>query len=141
GGLTGVLNRRSFDQALTDSAIAAVGEGGRLGILILDIDHFKEYNDSLGHQAGDDALRRVAAACASCVRGGDVFARYGGEEFAAIVPGASMEDLSMIADRMRSNVGGLAMPRADGASLTISIGGASHAPSSMQEALEILRSA
>jgi diguanylate cyclase (GGDEF)-like protein len=138
-GLTGVLNRRSFDQAMTDAANGAVGEGARLGILILDIDHFKDYNDSLGHQAGDEALRRVATACASCVRGGDIFARYGGEEFAAIVPGASMEDLTMIADRMRANVGALAMPRGDGAPLTISIGGASQSPASMQAALAILR--
>jgi diguanylate cyclase (GGDEF)-like protein len=140
-GLTGVLNRRSFDLAYSDSWNAAAIGRSRIGILIIDIDHFKEYNDSFGHQAGDEALRRVAAACAACVRGRDAFARYGGEEFAAIVPDASIEDLIMIADRMRANVRALQVPRADGAPLTISIGGASEAPVSPQGALACLRAA
>lgn len=140
-GLTGVLNRRSFDQAMTDASAAAVSGRERLGILFVDIDHFKEYNDTLGHQAGDEALRRVAAICAACVRGGDIFARYGGEEFAAIVPRATMDELTMIADRMRANLAFAEMSRADGMPLTISIGGASDEPSTQQAAYQILRAA
>ncbi|MGH7715766.1 MAG: diguanylate cyclase, partial [Vulcanimicrobiaceae bacterium] len=140
-GLTGVLNRRSFDQALEAAATRAIAGKKPLGVLIMDIDHFKEYNDALGHQAGDAALRAVAQACASCVRAGDVFARYGGEEFAAIVADAALEDLQRIADRMFIALDALAIPRGDGTTLTISIGGANGAPLSPRDAPEILHAA
>ncbi len=140
-GLTGVLNRRSFDQALDAAAARAVATQKPLGILILDIDYFKDYNDGLGHQAGDEALRAVAQACASCVRTGDVFARYGGEEFAAIVVDSTLEDLQRIADRMFIALSVLAIPRGDGTLLTISIGGANGLPLSPRDAVEIVHAA
>lgn len=140
-GLTGVLNRRSFDQALDDAATRAVATKKALGVLIMDIDHFKEYNDALGHQAGDEALRAVAQACSSCVRAGDVYARYGGEEFAAIVSDATIEDIQRIADRMFIALNALAIPRGDGTTLTISIGGANGMPLSPRDAIEILHAA
>jgi diguanylate cyclase (GGDEF)-like protein len=140
-GLTGVLNRRSFDQALDDAATRAVATKKALGILILDIDFFKEYNDALGHQAGDEALRAVAQACSSCVRAGDVFARYGGEEFAAIVSDATIADIQRIADRMFIALNSLGIARGDGNTLTISIGGANGAPLSPRDAAEILHAA
>lgn len=140
-GLTGVLNRRSFDQALDAAASRAIAEAKPLGVLILDIDHFKDYNDALGHQAGDEALRAVALTCGSCVRTGDVFARYGGEEFAAIVPDATLDELQRIADRMCVALAQLGIPRADGTRLTISVGGASGTPSSHRDAAEILHAA
>jgi diguanylate cyclase (GGDEF)-like protein len=140
-GLTGVLNRRSFDQALDDAATRSVATKKPLGILILDIDHFKDYNDGLGHQAGDEALRAVAQACGSCVRTGDIFARYGGEEFAAIVVDSTIEDLQRIADRMFIALSALAIPRGDGTLLTVSIGGANGTPLSPRDAAEILHAA
>ena len=140
-GLTGVLNRRSFDQALDNAATRAVATNKSLAVLILDIDHFKEYNDLLGHQEGDEALRLVAQACSSCVRTGDVFARYGGEEFAAIVVDATLEDLQRIADRMFAALAELAIPRGDGGMLTISIGAANGMPLSPRDATEILQAA
>jgi len=140
-GLTGVLNRRSFDQALDDAAARSVVTKKPLGVLILDIDHFKDYNDALGHQAGDEALRAVAQACGSCVRTGDVFARYGGEEFAAIVVDSTLEDLQRIADRMFIALSTLAITRGDGTLLTISIGGANGTPLSPRDAAEILHAA
>lgn len=140
-GLTGVLNRRSFDQALDDAATRSIATKKPLGVLILDIDHFKDYNDGLGHQAGDEALRAVAQACGSCVRTGDVFARYGGEEFAAIVVDSTLEDLQRIADRMFIALSALSIPRGDGNPLTISIGGANGTPLSPRDATEILHAA
>jgi two-component system, sensor histidine kinase LadS len=116
-GLTGVLNRRAFDDALEGTVRRFNAARSPVGALILDIDEFKAFNDRLGHLEGDDCLVRVARACAACVRNGDVFARYGGEEFAAIVPGAGVAELQDIADRMMQAVAGLGV--------TISIGGAS----------------
>ncbi|MGA3037269.1 MAG: diguanylate cyclase [Vulcanimicrobiaceae bacterium] len=140
-GLTGVLNRRSFDQALDAAATLAVATGKSLAVLILDIDHFKDYNDLLGHQEGDEALKLVAQACGACVRTGDIFARYGGEEFAAIVSDATLEDLQRIADRMVAALAELAIPRGDGSMLTISIGAANGTPLSPRDATEILEAA
>ena len=116
-GLTGVLNRRAFDRQWGLAWNVAVSRGGMLGILMIDIDHFKDYNDRFGHPAGDECLRAVAQACAGCVRSNDLFARYGGEEFAAIVPSATYDDLEQIADRMRDAVDELGI-------VTISIGAA-----------------
>lgn len=127
-GLTGVLNRRAFDAALHQAIAEAASSHASLGVLMIDIDHFKPYNDSLGHQAGDEALQAVARACGSCVRAGDIFARYGGEEFAAIVPGASDEELQAIAERMRASTVALGRLHPDGSPLTVSIGGWSTQP-------------
>ena len=123
--LTGVLNRRAFDRGLADAWHTGAARGQRLGLLMIDIDHFKRFNDRYGHPAGDECLRKVAQACAGCVRGGDLFARYGGEEFAAIVPSGSMEDLAAIAWRMRAAVADLAIPHESASGIvTLSIGGA-----------------
>jgi diguanylate cyclase (GGDEF)-like protein len=96
--LTGVLNRRAWDQALA----SAVRKGsGSLYIALLDLDHFKGYNDRNGHPAGDDLLRRAATAWRSAVRAVDVVARYGGEEFAVLLAGCE-EDVALdIAERLR----------------------------------------
>jgi diguanylate cyclase (GGDEF)-like protein len=93
-----VLNRRAWDQALA----SAVRKGsGPLYIALLDLDHFKGYNDRNGHPAGDDLLRRAATAWRSAVRAVDVVARYGGEEFAVLLAGCE-EDVALdIAERLR----------------------------------------
>jgi diguanylate cyclase (GGDEF)-like protein len=105
------------------------------GILILDLDHFKKYNDTHGHLAGNDALQRVARVIREAVRSVDFPARYGGEEFAVIVPQIDAAALSAIAERIRASVE--AMP---GTSVTVSIGGALY-PADGQAADDLFRAA
>ncbi|NLX53150.1 MAG: GGDEF domain-containing protein [Deltaproteobacteria bacterium] len=85
--LTGLANRRRFNKTLADELARHIRSGEPLALIMTDIDHFKLYNDLLGHQAGDDCLRRVAAAHQKCAgRPYDLAARYGGEEFTLILP-------------------------------------------------------
>lgn len=88
--LTGLGNRRCFDQTLETEWQRAARSGTPLSLLMVDIDHFKRYNDHFGHPAGDEALRRIARALGACVRrAGELVARYGGEEFVLLLPGAN----------------------------------------------------
>jgi diguanylate cyclase (GGDEF)-like protein len=96
--LTGVLNRRAWDQALAGALRKA---GGPLYVALLDLDDFKGYNDRHGHQAGDDLLRRAAAAWRAAIRSNDVLARYGGEEFAVLLAGCEEDTAIEIAERLR----------------------------------------
>lgn len=89
--LTGLVNRRRFDDALTTEWQRAARSGTPLSLLMVDIDHFKQFNDNYGHVAGDECLRRVAGVLDHCVRrAGELVARYGGEEFVMLLPGADM---------------------------------------------------
>jgi diguanylate cyclase (GGDEF)-like protein len=89
--LTGLANRRRFDNALATEWQRAARSVTPLSLLMVDIDHFKQYNDNYGHVAGDECLRRVAAVLDNCVRrAGELVARYGGEEFVMLLPGADM---------------------------------------------------
>ncbi|QNH08174.1 GGDEF domain-containing protein [Pseudomonas sp. B11D7D] len=97
-GLTGLANRRSFDQTLEVEIRRAQRRGSSLSLLLLDIDLFKRYNDRYGHVAGDDCLRAVAALLKQCVRRpGDLAARYGGEELAVILPNTTGEGAAAVA--------------------------------------------
>jgi diguanylate cyclase (GGDEF)-like protein len=102
-GLTGLYNRRAFNELLT-SAIANEDRraGGSLGLAILDLDHFKSLNDTYGHPAGDAALRSLARLLNQHLRKGDQAARYGGEEFVVILPGSDEERSMGAAERLRS---------------------------------------
>jgi diguanylate cyclase (GGDEF)-like protein/PAS domain S-box-containing protein len=105
-GLTGIANRRLFDQTLKEEWLRGARSGQPLALLMIDIDHFKRYNDHYGHAGGDECLRRVAQALASCSRrAGDLVSRYGGEEFAILLPGADSAAASQVAqvclDRIR----------------------------------------
>ena len=87
-GLTGLANRRRFDEEFAKLATLADRVRSPLAVILADVDQFKAYNDEFGHPAGDEALRAVAGLIRSCVRECDVAARYGGEEFAVILPGS-----------------------------------------------------
>jgi len=102
--LTGLANRRLFDDTLAREIARAEREGLELALVLLDIDHFKVLNDTLGHQAGDQVLRVVASALAAQVRAGDLAARYGGEEFALVLPGLSLDDVLAVAEGLRRTV-------------------------------------
>ena len=127
--LTEVGNRRMFDQTLKTEWARAARRGEPVGLLMIDIDHFKEYNDHYGHPAGDVCLRQVARMVGQSMRrGGELVARYGGEEFALLLPGADLEDTRRAAERCAQIVADAKIEHrasATSAWLTISIGAAS----------------
>lgn len=124
--LTGVGNRRRFDEALDEEWRRATRQRTPLGLLLLDVDCFKAYNDALGHLAGDECLRRVAAEFAAAhTRAGELVARYGGEEFVVLLPGASREAALAAAEHVRQRIAGLALPHPGStaaAHVTVSVG-------------------
>ncbi len=103
-GLTGIANRRRFDAILDDALARARERSQALGLAMVDVDHFKQYNDGHGHQAGDDILRGVARVLADGVRGDTLVARYGGEEFAIVAPGCDLTTMREVAERLRAQV-------------------------------------
>jgi diguanylate cyclase len=102
--LTKIFNRKSFDEGLLKSFNEASREGTPLCLMLLDIDHFKRFNDTWGHQTGDQVLRLVAMTLKSNIKGKDMAARYGGEEFAAILPETDLEGAIIVADNIRKAI-------------------------------------
>lgn len=102
--LTEIGNRKLFDIKLREMAENSVETGEEVSLLLFDIDHFKAFNDTHGHQVGDQVLRLVARTLKDGVKGRDVVARYGGEEFAIILSGAGKRDAVRIADQIRNSV-------------------------------------
>lgn len=125
-GLTGLSNRRHFDEYLELEWRRAMRDQTQLSLLMIDVDFFKTYNDSFGHVEGDEALRKVAAAIREASsRPSDLPARYGGEEFALVLPNTSPGGARLLAEKLRMAVAALKIPHiapAEGSSLTISIG-------------------
>jgi two-component system, chemotaxis family, response regulator WspR len=104
-GLTGVANRRYFDKTVAEEWGRAARLNTWLAVIMIDIDFFKRFNDTYGHQHGDDCLKQVAHTLnASLKRSGDSLFRYGGEEFAAILPNVNIDGAMIVAESMRSGV-------------------------------------
>jgi diguanylate cyclase (GGDEF)-like protein len=125
--LTGLPNRARFDELLLQVVGARVASKSStpLGLLIIDLDHFKRVNDNHGHLVGDDVLRLVAGSMKSSLRGTDIVARYGGEEFVSIVPNITLSDLRTVAERVRKNIATTALELGGGRLwVTVSVGGA-----------------
>ena len=99
--LTEAKNRRAFNEKLDEEWSRAARYGTPLSLVMFDVDKFKSYNDSFGHQAGDEVLQRVARVVMAAIRGTDFFARYGGEEFALILPNTDAEGALILAERLR----------------------------------------
>lgn len=130
--LTGVANRRLFEETLKMEWARALRSGDSIAMLMIDVDHFKSYNDRWGHPAGDACLRRIARAILAIEhRATDLLARYGGEEFAFLLPGARLEDAVRIAEAIRSQVERLEQDQEDGhgSAVTVSVGCAAVQPS------------
>lgn len=130
--LTQVANRLALGEAVAQEWARALRSGAPLALLMIDVDHFKAFNDHYGHMAGDRCLQGVAQALASTLgRAGDMVARYGGEEFAVLLPGADAAQACAVAERLRQTVRALATPHAfgcEGGVVTASIGVASLRP-------------
>lgn len=123
-GLTGVHNRRHFDERFLSETRRAQRTRSPLAVVLADVDHFKRYNDALGHLAGDDCLRRVAAALRACLRRPtDLLARYGGEEFICLLPDTDLAGAIVVAQQMEDGLRALALPHPGIAGIvTVSLG-------------------
>ncbi|NTV10831.1 MAG: sensor domain-containing diguanylate cyclase [Zoogloea sp.] len=131
-GLTGLVNRRVFDETLQLEWRRAQRQAQPLSLVLSDIDHFKEFNDRYGHLRGDDCLRAVGGAMLSTLyRTADLAARYGGEEFAIILPGTDEAGALVVAERLRMTVASTMLPDENGGaplSVTMSVGVATAMP-------------
>jgi diguanylate cyclase (GGDEF)-like protein len=144
-GLTGIYNRRAFDEAMRREWKRMERAGSALSLLLLDVDHFKRFNDTYGHQAGDDCLRAIADAISRTVkRPEDMVSRYGGEEFAVLLPATPMAGAEVLGQRLCSAIAELNIPHSTnhcgGCVVTISCGvatanGRRKNPDCMAEAL------
>ncbi|MGF7185863.1 diguanylate cyclase (GGDEF)-like protein [Desulfitispora alkaliphila] len=136
-GLTGIPNRRRFDEALSMEWSRAARYGNSLSLVMIDIDHFKNYNDTYGHLEGDECLRKVAAAMQSIPkRNTDIVARWGGEEFACLLPDADEASANEIAEELRKKVMALQIPHESSQVsdvVTVSLGVATMVPQKGQQ--------
>lgn len=124
-GLTGVKNHRYFREAFASLASLTARQQIPLSLLMIDVDHFKAYNDSFGHPAGDQVLRTLGGVLNDQVRQQDVVARYGGEEFAVLLPGADESAVQVAAERLRAAIAAVHWPLRP---VTVSIGTATQYP-------------
>ena len=143
--LTGLSNRRRFDQVIADEWLRASRTGQALAILMIDVDNFKAYNDHYGHPAGDECLRKVAQVLQSCARrASDLVARYGGEEFVVVAADLDIQAAQELAETFRSSVEALAIPHEFSLAVgvvTISIGASVALPNANMQPESLLRMA
>lgn len=141
-GLTGIANRRRFDEALDSECKRAKRDRVPMSLIMIDIDFFKRFNDQYGHQGGDDCLKQVAAALSDSLRRpGDLLARYGGEEFVVVLPDTDSEGASRVAEELRVRITELEIPHepSDVAKhVTISLGVATSVDGKGCEAADII---
>ncbi len=144
-GLTGIANRRHFDAALATEWLRGARQHEPLALLLIDIDHFKRYNDRYGHLAGDACLRRVAQLLGSCVRrAGELVARYGGEEFVLLLPGTDAQHARLVAQHCMDALAQARLPHADSPTaefVTLSIGIAHTVPDAERKAESLVEAA
>ncbi len=140
--LTGAFNRKSFDGQMKEHRQLFEISSNPVSFIMMDIDFFKKINDTYGHLAGDDCLRRVAGALSGAVgRGGDLLCRYGGEEFAAVLPDTNAGAAALVAERMRGAVEALGLPHAGSRTATIvttSLGAATLIPTEPGSTAELV---
>ena len=138
--LTGVYNRRYIDRRLPEEVARARRHGHALSCLYLDIDHFKQVNDSLGHLAGDEVLRETAHRIKSELRQSDALARFGGEEFVALLSNTDLSSAMVVAERIRANIANYLFPisHSNPISVSISIGVATLTESDRHESIEAI---
>ncbi len=127
--LTGSLNRKAFDQRLVAAIAEATEEVQDMALLMIDIDHFKQFNDSFGHQIGDEVIKIVARTLGDTLKGTDTVARYGGEEFAVILPNTPGSGAMVVAEMIRKSIAGKELKRKSTGEnfgkITVSVGVAS----------------
>ncbi|MDR6957363.1 two-component system chemotaxis family response regulator WspR [Pseudomonas brassicacearum] len=144
-GLTGLSNRRHFDEYLELEWRRALRDQSQVSLLMIDVDYFKSYNDNLGHLEGDEALRKVATAIRdACSRPSDLPARYGGEEFALVLPSTSPGGARLMAEKLRQSVVALNIPHTTpdgGANLTVSVGVATVTPQQGSDCRQLISAA
>ena len=137
--LTGVANRAHFEKEMVRHFKNASDDNTNLALIMADIDHFKSFNDTHGHQTGDQVLRLVSTVMNHNVKGKDILARYGGEEFAVILPDTSLEIAKMLADRIREAVADRRLKKRqtneDLGSITLSLGVAQYSSGDSIESL------
>ena len=136
-GLSGVFNRRYFDQRLGVEWARSTRSSSPLSAIMIDVDHFKRFNDCYGHQAGDDCLRQIAVTLkTSLKRPADLVARYGGEEFACILPDTPFSDAMGLANELERKVRALSIPHAQSSVthvITVSVGVATRTVDSLDD--------
>ncbi|GAB2921950.1 Wsp signal transduction system regulator diguanylate cyclase WspR [Paraburkholderia jirisanensis] len=131
-GLTGLSNRRYLDEYLSAEWRRSAREQSVMSMLMIDVDNFKQYNDTYGHVAGDEVLKKIAVTVERCLgRAGDIAARYGGEEFIVVLPGTAVGGARLLAEKIRLEVAALRIEHRSssaGQHVTVSIGGAAAVP-------------
>jgi two-component system chemotaxis family response regulator WspR len=144
-GLTGLSNRRRFDEYASNEWLRALREKTSFGLLLVDIDRFKNYNDANGHLAGDDLIRQVGQKIrACCGRPADLPARYGGDEFAIVLPGVQAKALDIIGERVcqaARSIGLESSPVFSDTNVTLSVGGAVTVPTMEDGLLDLISTA
>jgi diguanylate cyclase (GGDEF)-like protein len=140
--LTGLRTRRLLEEELESQARRVRQRDGTVGLLLLDVDHFKVVNDTLGHHAGDEVLRELGRRLRALVRTGDVVARYGGEEFAVLLPQTDVRELTQLGERLRRGIAALPVTLEGGelVRVTVSIGAAA-VPDHVSTTAELTRTA